>query len=292
MNPDRPAVSALISPIPHFPSRYWPPPEGGELAFLARNYPDEWSIMVGDLPSGGEPAVTEGRFKPDPLVYKEAVRRTNRSRAPSANIDLDLVMPTLLKEAPAAPSADEPRRKIWTRDECKVLESSGLLDGQRLELIEGDLIDKMGKLRPHVIALHLLKVWLMNVFGPYFIQSEAPIDVASEDNPVNEPEPDLIVLKQEMWKFNSNPQPADLHLIVEVADTTVQFDRRVKAALYARAGIRDYWVLDVRERRLIIHRDPVRGEYTSVIAFGEHESVAPLAAPNSPFPVRDAFRTS
>jgi len=87
----------------------------------------------------------------------------------------------------------------------------------------------------------------------------------------------------------ATPQPEDLDLVVEVADTTLTFDLTVKAALYARAHIVEYWVLDVASRRLIVHRDPQSGRFMSIVAYGEDESVAPLAASQSEFRVADAF---
>lgn len=181
-------------------------------------------------------------------------------------------------------------RKVWTRVECATLEASGLLEQQHVELVEGDLIRKLGKKRPHVNAVTLLMAWLVEVFGVQFVNPEAPIDVRPEDNPTNEPEPDLIVLGRELSNFlSTNPRPEDLRLVVEVADTSLDFDLTTKATLYARAGIVEYWVLDVTGRRLIVHRDPRSGRYSSVIAFGEQEGVAPLAAPHAEFQVRDAF---
>src|SRR2546427_1819620 len=189
-------------------------------------------------------------------------------------------MPTVLTEVPSRPVPPDSPRKRWTRAECATLEASGLLDQQRLELIEGDLISKMGKKRPHVDAASLLQGWLIQVFGGRFVNPAAPIDVAPEDNPTNEPVPDLIVLKRSFSKFRSaSPQPEDLDLVVEVADTTLTFDLTVKAALYARAQIVEYWVLDVAARRLIVHRDPKSGGFASIVAYGEHESGAPPSAP-------------
>jgi len=103
-------------------------------------------------------------------------------------------------------------------------------------------------------------------------------------------QPDLIVLRSDYSAFRSaTPQPQDLRLVVEVADTTLAFDLGVKAALYARAGIVEYWVLDVSGRRLVVHRDPQAGQYQSIVAYSEQESVAPLSAPDSPFRIADAF---
>jgi Uma2 family endonuclease len=71
--------------------------------------------------------------------------------------------------------------------------------------------------------------------------------------------------------------------LIEISDSTLNFDLTVKSPLYARAGIVEYWVLDVAGRRLISHRDPVAGKYTLVAVYSEHESVAPLAAPKAWF---------
>jgi Uma2 family endonuclease len=88
---------------------------------------------------------------------------------------------------------------------------------------------------------------------------------------------------------SANPGPEDLRLAVEIACSTVDFDLTTKAALYARAEIPEYWVFDVIGRRLLVHRDPRNGKYGSLVAFGQHESIAPLAAPQQAFRVRDAF---
>jgi Uma2 family endonuclease len=199
-------------------------------------------------------------------------------------------MPTTLTEIPAPlPSADPPRKR-WTRAECATLEASGLLDQENLELVEGELISKMGKKRPHVDSLTLLQEWLVQVFGFRSVNVEAPIDVAPEDSPTNEPVPDLIVLPRNRPRFKSNPPAQDLRLLVEIADTSLSFDLKVKAALYARAGVAEYWVLDVAGRRLLVHRNPQFGAYMDVAAYSEHESVSPLAAPEEQFRVADAFQ--
>jgi Uma2 family endonuclease len=199
-------------------------------------------------------------------------------------------MPALLTERPSPPIVQYPPRRRWTRAECERLEALGIFEQQHVELIEGELIVKMSKNPPHVDAAALLLGWLIQVFGARFVNHEAPIDVAPEDNPTSEPVPDLIVLRRVFSGFGkARPQPKNLDLVIEIADTSLVFDLTVKAALYARAGIAEYWVLDVPARRLIVHRDPENGQYGSTTAYNEQESVAPLGAPNSVFPVRDVF---
>jgi Uma2 family endonuclease len=199
-------------------------------------------------------------------------------------------MATLVAPPPLA--AEGPRRKRWTRAECIALQSAGLVDFERYQLVEGDLIDTMGKNRPHVNAVVFILAWLQQVFGIPAVNQEAPIDVAPGDNPINEPEPDLIVLKPGIWSsLTGNPDASDLLLAVEVSDSSLAFDLTVKAALYARAGIVEYWVLDVNARRLIVHRQPENGRYQSVVSYDENEPVSPLAAPRAEFCASQAFPT-
>jgi Uma2 family endonuclease len=201
-------------------------------------------------------------------------------------------MPSIVLHAPVhietAATAVPPRMR-WTRAHCELLTSVGL-DLNNYELVQGDLINQMGKNWPRVTGAMLLFKWIASVFGLLHVAQEAPIDVAPEDNPTNEPQPDLIVLKRPVPTYlTAKPTPADLHLVVEVAVTTLDFDRGTKAALYARAGIIEYWILDVSNRQLLVHRDPRNGQYASIAAYDETESVAPLAAPDRPFPVASAF---
>jgi len=168
------------------------------------------------------------------------------------------------------------RRKVWTREEAQRLVDSGFPNAEKLELVNGELIDRMGKRHPHVLWHNLVRQWLINVFGGDFVQSEDPIDVAPEDLPTNEPEPDLVVTTKSVREFTTSPKPDEIRLVVEISDTTVKYDRTVKASLYARAGIPEYWVVDVPQKRLIVHRAPNNGEYTSITIHASGEIITPL----------------
>jgi len=199
-------------------------------------------------------------------------------------------MPSLLSPPPSPPAPLAPRRKRWTRTECAALESMGLMDQQHVELVQGELIDKMGKNNPHLFSLALVAMWMRRVFGELFVLTEAPIDVAPEDNPASEPEPDVIAMRYEFGHARSaTRRPEDLRLVVEVSDSGLMFDLTTKASLYARAAIVEYWVLDVIGRRLIVHRNPAAEKYETVVVYGENESVAPLAAPHAEFRAAEAF---
>ncbi len=178
--------------------------------------------------------------------------------------------------------ADVPR-KVWTREEARALVDLGFPNAEKWELIDGELIDKMDKNRPHVIWQGIVYEWLLGVFGSGRVESEAPSDVATEDNAHNEPEADLKALRRPSQEYASNPQPEDILLLVEISDSTVRFDLGPKAKLYARAAIMEYWVLDIPQKRLIVHREPEGGQYRSVVTYEAQEEIAPLAAPEARF---------
>lgn len=176
----------------------------------------------------------------------------------------------------AAESTITPR-KIWTRAEVDRLS----LDDLRLELVNGELLDRMGKKPPHVYWKTILGGWLRETFGNEYVRSEDPIDVAPEDNPTSEPEPDLIVTVQPIHVTRGiNPKPEDLRLVIEVSDTTYEYDMKIKAYLYARAGIGEFWVLDVRDvhyPRLIVHLEPTKeGGWKQILTYGHDEEIKVL----------------
>jgi hypothetical protein len=122
-------------------------------------------------------------------------------------------------------------------------------------------------------------------------ESGSPQDVSPDDNPTNEPEPDIIVLKADSSRFTQNPRPEDLHLVVEIADSTLSFDLNTNARLYARASIVAYWVLDISGRRMDRPSRPPATAVTSrssPIASRKASPVSPRRNPSSasatPFP--------
>ncbi len=173
-----------------------------------------------------------------------------------------------------------PPRKLWTREECAVLVSSGLIDGQRFELIEGSLIHKPSKEPAYSRAVRTMAIWLQEVFGEYFAIQYPSFHVRPDDDVWSEPEPAVIVLTRSFRDFADFPHAHDIHLVVEVSTPrTYAFDRSTKARLYARAGIVDYWVLHLEGRRMIVHRNPEGDAYTSIYAYAEEEELTTLSAP-------------
>ena len=104
--------------------------------------------------------------------------------------------------------------------------------------------------------------------------------MSPEDNPTSEPEPDISVTTNSRRETRgANPTPSDLRLVVEISDRSYHFDMGIKASLYARAGICEYWVVDVRDTYapvLIVHRRPGDGGYQDVARYTHTESVTVL----------------
>jgi Uma2 family endonuclease len=182
---------------------------------------------------------------------------------------------TLAPERLREPS---PRTKRWTVADYQRLADLGFLPG-RYELIEGEILEKMPPNPPHIFALILLAAWLQEVFGKHSVRSQVPLRLP---DPKHQPEPDAAVTREPASAYATRlPEPADLLLVVEVSDSTLEYDTGRKALLYAQAGIIEYWALDLNGRRMVVHRQPTQNGYSSVVSYAEQESVSPLARPEA-----------
>jgi len=181
-----------------------------------------------------------------------------------------------MSSAVLIPAEQGVRRKRFTRDEVERWEKAGVFEGQRYELIDGDLIDKMGQNPPHAQAIRRSRIALGRVLNPDLIQVQVPIEVAVDDHESNLPQPDLYVLREDKPDYNErHPSGSEVLLVIEVADTSAAFDLGRKATLYAKADVPGYWVLELGRRRLVVHRQPEGGEYRLRQFFFEPDTVTP-----------------
>ena len=173
------------------------------------------------------------------------------------------------------------------RAQFHALSENGLLDYDRHhELIEGEVVEKMGQKEPHGSLIMRWVFALVGIFAPEVLRCQMPIVL----NDSSEPEPDVVVTSQPENSYarsGETPTAADTRLVVEVSLTTLAYDLGHKALLYARAGIPDYWVSDVVGRRLIVHRDPTSEGYATITSLDENATVSPLAAPDATIRVVD-----
>lgn len=184
--------------------------------------------------------------------------------------------------AEPVPTMYEPNtnRKRWAQTECEVLRETGVLDGA-YDLIDRDILHKKGQKPAHRIAAILLRNWLIAICGSPFVQSQAPIVLNGPDSIENEPEPDLAVTARPANEYiESNPGASEIRLVAEVSDTSIRFDTVTKSRLYARAGIPEYWIVDLFNRQLIVNRAPDGDVFTEVTLYADGEMVCAMAKPN------------
>lgn len=129
----------------------------------------------------------------------------------------------------------------------------------RVELIEGEIIDMAPIGSRHAAAVCLLTERLIrSIDGAAIVRVQSPVRLDAR----SEPQPDLALLRPRADRYASrHPGPQDVWLIVEVSDTTIGYDRDVKAALYARYGIPELWIVNLPDSRLHVLRRPGEGRY-------------------------------
>ena len=141
----------------------------------------------------------------------------------------------------------------WTVKEYHKLAEIGIFNPEeRLELIEGNIIKISAKGTGHASATRRTANLLHNLLrNQAAVYNKSPI--ALDDN--SEPEPDIAAVKIDPFDCATHhPTPSEVYLIIEVADSSLTFDREIKAKIYARSGIADYWVLKVGDRQLHVFR--------------------------------------
>ena len=166
-------------------------------------------------------------------------------------------------------------RKRFTREEAARLLEIDVFEGQRLELLDGDLIVKNRQSPAHATAIRHISAWLASCFAADRLRPQFPIELPDPDGNFSVPEPDYAVLKEWRQDYEKrHPWASELLLAVEVADTPPDVDLGRKAALYARHRVPEYWVLDLGRRLLVVHRQPDGTRYRLIRIFSEDELVS------------------
>jgi Uma2 family endonuclease len=167
---------------------------------------------------------------------------------------------------------------VWTRLEYeRLVESGGFHPESRVELVGGEVLDMPPQKSRHATAVQLADEALRAAFGRAFC-TRAQMPLAIDD--YSEPEPDIAVVTGSPRDYR-DAHPTTAVLIVEVADSSLAFDRARKLALYARNGIPEYWILNLADSVLEIHRAPTGSDYTDRRVLAAAEQIAPLHAPGN-----------
>ncbi len=153
-------------------------------------------------------------------------------------------------------------RPLTSVEYYQMMESGIIREGERVELILGQIFSMAAKGTRHTVSTtRLLKIVLELTEERATIRCQDPITLPNN----SEPEPDLVIARLRSDEYiNSHPSPADIILVIEVADSSIKFDRDIKAALYAAAGISEYWIVNLIDDRLEIYRQPSNSIYTSI----------------------------
>ena len=184
----------------------------------------------------------------------------------------------------------EPTQRRWTRDEYYRMGELGWFTGQRVELIDGEIMVLSPQGPSHATSTDRVRRTLERTFGEgVWVRMQLPVDFGS----YSEPEPDVSVVAGSLEDYTS-AHPTTALLIVEVSDSTLSYDRNRKASLYARVGIADYWIINLVGSQLEVRRHPVPNaskrygfDYDEVTILHEADTVVPLCRPQVRIPVSD-----
>jgi Uma2 family endonuclease len=184
------------------------------------------------------------------------------------------------KEAPA----EAVSRRLWTCAEYERMGDVGLIGPEeRTELIEGVIYRMAPQKSRGAAAMNLVEEALEKAFGAgVYVRVQLPLVLG----PSSEPEPDLAVVAGSA-RDHVNRHPTSALLVVEVSDTTLAFDRRTKSALYAGAGIQEYWIVNVVRNQLEVHREPGPDGYRLRLILKRDDQISPVARPEVSIPVAD-----
>jgi Uma2 family endonuclease len=179
-------------------------------------------------------------------------------------------------------------RRLFTVEEYHRMAEAGILGAdERVELIEGEII-QMAPIGPRHVGcvINATRLFITRLGDRVVVSPQNPVVI----RPRSEPQPDLLLLRPRAVSYSRElPTSQDVLLAVEVADTTVRFDRLVKARLYAQAGIAEFWLFLPVEGAAEVYRLPGFDGYTSVTRLGSGQTVSPLAFPDVAFTVADFF---
>jgi Uma2 family endonuclease len=188
-----------------------------------------------------------------------------------------------------AMAAVEPHR--FTVEEYERMGQVGILGkADRVELIDGQIVQMTPIGPPHNGTVITLTRLLLSAVGERAVVSAQGPTVLDD---FSEPQPDFALLKPPEDAYRRrHPRPEDVLLLIEVADTSARFDRKVKLPLYAIAGIREYWIVDINQSAIEAYRSPAGDRYASVETLRSGDRIAPLTIPDVELSVSEILGTT
>jgi Uma2 family endonuclease len=182
---------------------------------------------------------------------------------------------------------ERPHRLFTVEEYHRMAEAGIFHPEERVELIEGEII-QMTPIGPRHAGcvINANRLFVTRLGDRAVVSPQNPVVI----RPRSEPQPDVLVLRPRAVSYSHElPSAQDVLLAIEVADTTVRFDRLVKARLYARASIEEFWLLLPTDGVVEVYRGAGGDGYAGVTRHGSGEAVSPLAFPDVAFDVSDFF---
>jgi len=185
-----------------------------------------------------------------------------------------------------------PALRRWSYAEFEQLGELGFFQNQRVELIAGKIIKMAPQLDVHAATIGLVQRALERVFpgSAFWVRTQLPLQIDRWSGP----EPDISVVPGGPRDYIGTGHPRTALLVAEVSDTTLRLDRGRKAALNAKAGVVDYWIVNLVERQVEMHRNPVADStaklghrYTDINPITTPAAISPLAAGSASIAIAD-----
>jgi Uma2 family endonuclease len=179
------------------------------------------------------------------------------------------------------------RHRFSVEDYHRMAQAGILGEDDRVELIEGEVVQMAAMGSRHAAQVRRLQRLLQRSLSDRAsVSVQCPIRLGH----YSEPEPDLALLRPREDDYAAaHPGPEDVLLVVEVADTSADYDRQVKVPLYARHGIAEAWLLDLERGQVEVYRRPSAGGYGERRVLGPGDALSPLAFPDIALPLGDVL---
>ena len=166
----------------------------------------------------------------------------------------------------------------------------GWFEGTRAVLIDGEILEMPGPNPPHATITSKVDYALRPYFSQgYVVRNQLPLVLGQS----TDPEPDIAVVTGKLMDY-FQVHPTTAELVIEVSDSTLIFDMTHKAGLYAAARLREYWIVDLVNNRLLVHRDPQAdatqpfgAKYCSISPLTPPAVISPLCQPQAAIPVAE-----
>ncbi|MCL6435916.1 MAG: Uma2 family endonuclease [Leptolyngbyaceae cyanobacterium HOT.MB2.61] len=173
---------------------------------------------------------------------------------------------------------DDPPQRRWSVDEYHRMIAAGILaPGDRVELLEGQIIEMVPQEPPQAAATSSFGNDFVLLFaGKAWVRQQLPITIA----PNSEPEPDIAVVRIDPNRYRDrHPYPEDVYLLIEISNSTLNYDRERKAKIYARANVPEYWIVDINQKQILVFRNPQGERYQIEQTLSWTNKIVPLAFP-------------